>query len=278
MRKSLLLIIIGSAFLYGSSWAQEPQSAPMSQTDSLQRIVNELSSQVQQAKEADRNEAIWKRRAKYFNIGYVSQTSKPIDPGFEYRSNLGVSLVWGKTFYLHKKPLARMIKFGIDFSWMDINYAKYTDWQSTNNWMPEDDPTTGDSFDDYVESDTGGKLNLGAHQLEYGLQVGPSVTINPVDHLKISAYFRLVPSASVVMLDDNVNVNYATFYTAGGAVSWRVISLGVEGRWGRANYKNFSLSEDMFDSDFEGGMSDVVQSGKSKRKTSAVRVYLSFRF
>lgn len=278
MRKSLLLVIIGSALLYGRAWAQEPQSASASQTDSLQQVVAELASQVQEAKEADRNEAIWKKRAKYFNIGYVSQTSKPIDPGFEYRSNLGVSLVWGKTFYLHKKPLARMIKFGIDFSWMDINYAKYTDWQSTNDWLPEDDPTAGDASDIYLEGDTGGKLNLGAHQLEYGLQVGPSVTINPVDHLKISAYFRIVPSASVVVLDDNVNANYATFFVTGGAVSWRVISLGVEGRWGRANYRNFSLSEDSLDSALEGGISDVIQSGKSKRKTSAVRVYLSFRF
>lgn len=283
MRKSLL-VIIGSVFMGGVAWAQEPQSASMSETDSLQQVVAQLTDQVEEAQEAERNEAIWKDRAKYFNIGYVSQRSKPVDPGLEYRSNLGVSLVWGKTFYLHKKPLARMIKFGIDFSWMDINYAKYDKWQSTGNLMEELPEAGGlDGLDDLYDQDEvldaigSGDINLGAHQLEYGLQVGPSVTINPVDHLKISAYFRFVPSASLILLDDNVSVNYATFFTAGGAVSWRVISLGVEGRWGQAKYKNFSLSEGLVDSIF-GESSDGGTVGKIKRKTSAIRVYLSFRF
>ena len=41
------------------------------------------------------------------------------------KSDFGAAIVWGKTYYLHKKPLAGMIKFGIDWSWMDLNYAQY---------------------------------------------------------------------------------------------------------------------------------------------------------
>lgn len=256
MKKNLLIALFATFGLCASAAAQEVrQSQAEVERDSLQQVVTELSDQVEEARQAELNTAIWKNRAKYFNVGYVIQNSKPVDPGYEYRSKLGVSLVWGRTYYLHRKPLARMIKFGLDFSWMDLNYAKYSDMRSVGS-----DGAAGGNKD----------LNLGAHQLEYGLQFGPSVTINPVDHLKISAYFRVVPSASLVLLEDNINANYATFFATGGAISWRVISLGVEGRWGQARYSNFSMADDA------GSMH--IQSGKSKRKTSAVRIYVGFRF
>ena len=38
--------------------------------DSLQRVVTELTSNVQTLETEDLNQAIWKDRAKYFNIGY----------------------------------------------------------------------------------------------------------------------------------------------------------------------------------------------------------------
>lgn len=40
-------------------------------------------------------------------------------------------------------------------------------------------------------------IDIGNHQLEYGMQVGPSITINPVHELKISLYFQLA-----LLLDD----------------------------------------------------------------------------
>ena len=72
-----------------------------------------------------------------------------------------------------------------------------------------------------------------------------------------------------------MNAGYATFFNAGGAVSFNVISIGVEGRWGRASYNNFSLGA--LDEGMED-VSDVVETGKAKFKTGSVRVYVSFRF
>ena len=108
-----------------------------------------------------------------------------------------------------------------------------------------------------------------AHQLEYGMQIGPSVTINPVHHLKVSAYFRVTPSYSMMYLDDSFNSNFALFYSFGGSVAWKVISVGVEGRWGQAKYNGFSLE----DADLEG-----ISSTKTKLKTNSVRFYVGFRF
>ena len=83
------------------------------------------------------------------------------------KSDFGAAIVWGKTYYLHKKPLAGMTS-SASTGRMDLNYAQYkleTYDYDTDVFLPEK-----------------------AHQLEYGMQIGPSVTINPVHHLKVSAY------------------------------------------------------------------------------------------
>lgn len=58
-------------------------------------------------------------------------------------------------------------------------------------------------------------INIGRHQFEYAMQVGPSVTVNPIDHLKINAYFRYAPSFSGILIDDEFSCNYASFFVTG---------------------------------------------------------------
>jgi|GEM_PF-1477179 len=129
-------------------------------------------------------------------------------------------------------PLAGMIKFGIDWSWMDLNYAQY-------------------KLETY-DYDTDELYSEKAHQLEYGMQIGPSVTINPVHHLKVSAYFRVTPSYSMMYLNDEFYHHYATFCNTGFAVAWKVLSVGCEWRWGKASYDGLGLNLD----DLEGDYSD----------------------
>ena len=93
---------------------------------SLLQVVNQLTSNVETLEKDNLNQKIWQDRAKYFNIGYVNQTMTDKTFGGELKSDFGVSLSNGKTYYRHKKPLLGMIKFGLDFTWLDIKYAKYT--------------------------------------------------------------------------------------------------------------------------------------------------------
>ncbi len=86
-------------------------------------------------------------------------------------------------------------------------------------------------------------INIGRHQFEYAMQVGPSVTVNPIDHLKINAYFRYAPSFSGILINDEFSYNYASFFVTGAAISYKVISVGIESRWGKAKYKNFSIDD-----------------------------------
>ena len=262
-------------------FAQETaeQDRTQQQLDSLNQALHEMSARIDDAEQDENNRVIWKNRAKYFNISYVRQELTPdfgstltdametLGVSAKVKSDMGVALSWGKTFYLHKKPLARMIKFGIDWSWMDFNYAKY----SSECYMDEYNK-------EYVSGSS-------MHQLEYGMSFGPSVTINPVHRLKISGYFRVTPSYSLLYANETLYHHYATFFNTGFAVAWNVISVGCEWRWGNAKYKGLMFDENSLSDDELEGLEDIPGLGdifsdvkKQKFKTKSMRVYLSFRF
>ena len=241
MKKILLPFAITLLTVMGAM-AQENGNTDK-RLDSLQQVVNKLATQIDDSEEADRQQKIWKDRAKYFNLAYVKQKLqyKDID-GLQYESDFGVAISRGRTYYLHKKPILKMIKFGIDWTQFDINYAKY-------GKLTEDlSETTGDPS---VSGEESMDLDLGMHQLDFGMHFGLSLTVNPVSHLKVNGYYRFAPSASLILLDDDVSVQFVPFNVFGGAISYKVISIGVEARKGSAKYKNFSVNEDA-ESSMEG--------------------------
>ena len=74
MMKKLFWLVLSTVILTGQSvFAQETNSETQSsqREDSLLQVVNELSGRVKKTEDAARNERIWKKRAKYFNIGYI---------------------------------------------------------------------------------------------------------------------------------------------------------------------------------------------------------------
>ncbi len=248
--------------------------------DSLRRIVDSLQSSVEETNKESQRKSIWDDRAKYFNIAYVNQSITQKDIDGTWKNDYGVALMMGKTFYLHKKPLLNMIKFGIDWSYFDINFAKYTDnFGYFDSSLRED----GDNGHYYNPDMQGGYDSyyldpLDMYQAEIGMSVGASVTINPIDHLKANGYFRVTPSFSALYVDEDISTSYGTFFSAGGAVSYKVISIGIEGRWGNTKYDslvNFSDIDGDYDDDID---LEGNQDGKSKWKTGSVRFYLSFRF
>lgn len=212
------------------------------------------------------NQTIWKDRAKYFNIGYVKQKMSPDIEGLdalgldaEIKSKFGISLSWGKTYYLHKKPLARMIKIGLDWSWLDINYANYSPESSAGEFGQEESGST-------------------MHQAEIGMSFGPSVTVNPIHQLKVSGYFRFTPSYSGLYADESFYHHYATFFNTGFSVAWKVISIGCEWRWGTATYDGLAFDEESLSNDEDASGEILSDLGKQKFKTKSMRVYLGFRF
>ena len=68
--------------------------------------------------------ASWKVPTTYLNIGYVESKLKQ-DDWEQLKSDWGASITIGKTFFLHKKPIANFIRLGIDATWFDLTYANY---------------------------------------------------------------------------------------------------------------------------------------------------------
>ena len=277
MMKKLFWLVLSTVILTGQSiFAQEADSEV--QSSQREEVVNELSDRVQKTEDAARNERIWKKRAKYFNIGYITNQTltDKVDAEAEWKSDFGVSLAFGKTYYLHKKPLLNMIKFGIDATWFELSYAKYSEpdvfAEGGSYTRAYNDYSSG--YEDYYEED----FDLGIHQIDASMHVGPSVTVNPVGDLKVAAYFHYVPTYSMVVIDDSFGHGYVSNFAFGASVAYKAISVGIEHRWAKkATYNGLSFDEEGMDydaPDFE----DVIESDKWKMKSKSFRVFLSFRY
>ena len=64
-------------------------------------------------------------RPKYVNLSFVSQ-KLDFGEGEKLKSRFGAAFTTGRSYYLHKKPVAGMIRFGIDATWIDLSYANYS--------------------------------------------------------------------------------------------------------------------------------------------------------
>lgn len=187
------------------------------------------------------------------NLGYVS-TSFTQGDSPKQKSNYGVSFNVGRTFYVHKKPIANMLRFGIDATWFDLTYTNY-DYKHA--------PFT--EFDEAKKSQT--------HELEAGMQIGPSFTINPVSRLTVHGYFRFAPSFTGFYTDDDAfddhdkfHGAYAPYWVTGGSVSYGTIGVGIEARFGNAKMESVLIPP----------TKDDNSTKKETLKNSGLRIYLKF--
>lgn len=233
------------------------------QAEILQTAADDTEMTPLDAAPGERMYEVWKRRAKYRNISYGMQKLKTDHA--DMKSDMAFGLIMGRTYYLHEKPIAGIMKFGLDWSYIDINFAKYPDFPGSEKMQPD--------LPDIELPD------WGIMQIEAGMSVGPSLTINPVSQLKLSLYFRATPSYSLMMQNGELYHHYATFFNAGFTVAYKVISLGVETRWcGAMNFSGVALGrlDNVYDD--EGNFHDPFERYDVKMKTNTLRLFIGFRF
>lgn len=68
-------------------------------------------------------------RPKYVNLSFVSQ-KLDFGEGEKLKSRFGAAFTTGRSYYLHKKPVAGMIRFGIDATWIDPRQDTASDLSS----------------------------------------------------------------------------------------------------------------------------------------------------
>lgn len=180
------------------------------------------------------------KRNTYLNIGYAFQQLKCVDNGLLLNNDYGVSFAIGHTYFLHRKPFANLLKVGLDATFFDLNVADYTDYYARR-------------YNEGEESDR-------TMQVAIGMHIGPSLTfLPPVKGLQGNLYVRYAPSFSGMLVNAEFYHNYAGFWLSGFAVSYKLISVGMELRWSSADY-------------------DTGEDYSEKWQTRATRYYISFRF
>lgn len=200
-------------------------------------------------------------RNKFTNIGFSYSKLKQ-DGMPELKSDIGVNFTKGTTYFLHK-PIAHRLRFGIDAVWTDINYSNY----KVTYINPE--------YPEYPDKTT-------MHEVEIGVQVGPSANFNIHRNSELHAYFRYAPSFSGFYNGDEFQAGFGNFFVGGASVSWKFIGAGIEARFGSSKYKQYlSLSDyghDDYDTTYVEEQEEESGSDKVKTKFHGYRAYITFRF
>lgn len=228
--------------------------------------------------------SVWKRKL-YRNISYNSSkltsdqsvyVSDTKQDKIDCKSDWGFSFQLGTNYWLHK-PIANMVTFAIDYTWMDINlnHFKAVDEHYNSTW---------ERNDNYVMP-----WNLQKYEVDYGMNIGPSITVAPfvplgnkqLDFIKLQVYYHIGYRISGLFLsggEDDYNKTSSRnddempdfkaewghgMYTSFGVnLTWKAIGIGYEHSSGNFKYKPF--------------VSDFGKE-KTKMKLGTSRIFLQIR-
>lgn len=254
-----------------------------------------------------RQEQIWTKSSPLM-ITYGTQNLKDINAKIEYKSDFAIGISKRRTYYLHNKAIANMLKFGVDLSMMELTMARYAKGKgiSTTAMMSSmmGNVTSGtfDSYEDYFNcayeqaqnadddediKEMLDRIDVGKYQLSVSIcAVGPSLRIAPfygldkrwLDKVKVGAYFHYVPTLSALLFtgDDEGTTccgGYISSWRYGANISIGKFGIGIEHQWGKGNLKKWiSDDDDMEESDFDATYE------KRKYKTSTTRLYIGLKF
>ena len=295
MKNINLLAALLLAFTASTALAQTDSAtvALQNKLDSLQQNVATLQEKEAARTQTEYNNAIWKRK-KHISISFSAQNMEDADNplNMKFKSQAGFTFDWGKTFYLHKKPIANLMKIGLDWSWINLSFAKYKSGSGIHsNWSAGDYSNYDDDDDDdygYDDEDDDFNLDidLGVYSLSAGMSVGPSFTFAPfyntgkgLQHLLAQTYFHVTPSYTGIIMTENdeteVYHGYTTYFNWGINVSYKLISVGYEYRWGKSRFNQMSLD---FDDDGEDESETTPSNDKQKIKFGSSAFYIRLNF
>lgn len=226
---------------------------------------------------------VWSRQS-YVNLSFNSATLTPdkdISTGVsmngglvpEFKSDWGASIQVGRSYKLHKKMIANMLLFNIDWTYIDFNVNHFKaegDGKNLYNSLskqdlPDDDGVMTSYY--YIP------WNLQKYEANYGMGVGPSVTIAPftsidapwAHYFKVNFYYHIGYHVSLLYMvnDKKADVNQNTSseeydkmkdnlklslghgltHTFGVNLTWKTIGLGYEHCSAKRKYKSLSTSD-----------------------------------
>lgn len=192
-------------------------------------------------------------RGRFTDIGFIySHLDQEGYP--KIHSDIGVNFTKGTTYFLHK-PIAGCLRFGIDAVWTDINYMNY---KVTEHWEIED-------------------RNFSIHQVDIGVQVGVSATVNLFKRFQAQAYFRYNPCLDLMINDGEAQAGFGNMFVGGANVSYGFIGVGIESRFGTTKSKSYFNFKEIIGGEGDD-WSNINTDKKLKTVLSGLRAYIQFRF
>ena len=276
---------------------------------SLKDVIEQQQSLQSKSNYESHIQKVWKY-SKYFNISYnttdfkfstpMPKCDSEVSPGMEvegykFKQKFGVSIISGKNYRLHKKPIAKMVGINLDYTPLDLS-VNYFEAEGNGKY---DSRHTYTYMDDKSSEEAHYRAwNLEKLEVSYGMSLGPSITVAPfvplhksgLDFIKLNFFFHVGYCASLLYIlndkDADINQSDVTGYSSvdydemksdfkadfghglftsfGLDLSWRWIGVGYERRQGKLEY--FSLNKTVYGSD------------KFKMQNVMNRVYVNFRF
>lgn len=264
----------------------EEDSTGVASVSDIVKMQQEVLSNKQAGKHFQN---VWKRRS-FFNMSWTESKMKCDDKTIgDFKSDWGVTLQSGTNYRLHKKPIAKMINIALDYSWLNLNVyhikaedptsekgidGKYLYNSTDRNVVPGGESGKTDEY--YVFP-----WNLEKYEANYGMTLGPSITIAPfvplgvkqLDYLKIQAYYHIGYSASFLYtvnkkefdqnqtlsetgynrdaykdyntMKNNLKLQWGHGMTStfGFNIFWKRVGIGYERTTGTFKYKNFNTDD-----------------------------------
>jgi hypothetical protein len=175
----------------------------------------------------------------------------------------GLAFTTGHSFLVHERPLLRIVHFGFDTTWFDIEYGNWRKKiDGSNKWM---------------------------HKMDVAIGAGPAIHLSPFGRFEVHAYFHYSPTLSLVTHnfagDEDgkfeLVAGYAGYFSTGLALSWSAFSVGGEYRYGGGIYRGIRIPDvtvSLRDIDelLDIGIKDVLD--RQRHTMRGWRVYLAFRF
>lgn len=208
-----------------------------------------------------------------YNFSSTGDGINPVD-----KSTFSISLAKGTSYMFPSKPIAGILKFGVDVTWFDLTFSKYKKRNlGANGWLVPDVGQGSSDYEDWEKYADLGRmsLNVGVFGIGARASVAPfSAFDNQARFLRASLYFHYQPTCSAYLVseDDEAEGSYAYLgmYRFGGCIHYRRVALGVEGYWGKSKFEllDFELGDE-----FGGGHNPKID-----RKFASTCLYIQFAF
>lgn len=264
---------------------------------SLQEILNLQELAYAKTHRADLIKSVWKRK-KHFSLSFAKTSLtgnnlKIYDPvnkeyvpsDVKYETDWAINLKRSRTYALHKKAIADILSFGLEFTVIDLS-ANHFKKDSTAHYNSDIKYTVTDENKgkhEYNYIPWGAEM----YTFSYGMNIGPSITIAPfarmnnpgLAHLRIQGYFTVGYRGSLMWMRNDKQMdhgkekdNYDKVHNS-NKLSW---SHGLTTAWGfRLNWKAIAFGCEFINAKHNFKPIETHIYGKNKYKFTESSMRLS---